>query len=70
MKKFDCIEDRTADIPDRSNKSTRQELDKVKDYVAMTFACPRIVINGKYNYTRLITEVWLGAKESFGHATK
>lgn len=46
MKKFDCIEDRTADIPDRSNKSARQELDKVKDYVAMTFACPRIVING------------------------
>ena len=58
MKKFDCIKDRVADIPDRTNKSTRQDLKKVKDYVALKFDCPRIEINGKYDLKGLRDRVF------------
>ena len=47
MKKFDCLEVRSAAIPDRSDKGTGQALTKFTDYVSVKFDCPRIVINGK-----------------------
>ena len=52
LKKFDCLGER-ADIPDRSNKTTREDLEKVTDYVTLKFDCPRIVINGKYKLIAL-----------------
>ncbi|CAH3196375.1 unnamed protein product, partial [Porites evermanni] len=45
LKKFDCVQERAADIPDRSNRSTRKDLQKVNDFVEMKFDCPLIVIN-------------------------
>ena len=47
MKKFDCLEVRSAAIPDRSDKDTGQALRKFTDYVSVKFDCPRIVKNGK-----------------------
>lgn len=49
MKKFDCLKDREAVIPDHSNKSTRKDLGKITDYVSLKFDCPMIVINGKFH---------------------
>ena len=47
MKKFDCLDKRSAAIPDRSDKVIGSALDKFTDYVSAKFDCPRIVINGK-----------------------
>ena len=47
MKKFDCLEKRSAAIPDRSDEDTGSALAKFTDYVSAKFDCPRIVINGK-----------------------
>ena len=46
MKKFDCLEVRSAAIPDRSVKDTGQALTKFTDYVSAKFDCPRKVKNG------------------------
>ena len=47
LKKFDCLGQGAA-IPDHSDKTTREDLEKITDYVTLKFDCPRIVINGKY----------------------
>lgn len=47
MKKFDCVKERKAAIPDRSDESTGEALAKFTDYVSAKFDCPRIVKNGK-----------------------
>ena len=48
MRKYYCLEEREAVLPDRSNKSRRKELGKVTDTVALKFDCPRIISNGNY----------------------
>ncbi|XP_044176930.1 uncharacterized protein LOC114955381 isoform X1 [Acropora millepora] len=45
MRKYYCLEEREAVLPDRSNKSRRKELGKVTDTVALKFDCPRIISN-------------------------
>ena len=48
MRKYYCLEEREAVLPDRSNKSRRKELGKVADTVALKFDCPRIINDGNY----------------------
>jgi len=45
MRKYYCLEEREAVLPDRFNKSRRKELGKVTDTVALKFDCPRIINN-------------------------
>ena len=47
MKRFDCLEERSASLPDRADKSIGKVLAKFSDYVSAKFDCPRIVKNGK-----------------------
>ncbi len=56
MKKFDCITQRKAAIPDRSDESTGQALERFTDYVSAKFDCPRIVKNGKLRLNMRRTE--------------
>ena len=48
MRKYYCVEEREAVLPDRSSKSARKALGKVTDTVALKFDCPRTIINGNY----------------------
>lgn len=48
VKKFNCIEERKAVIPDRSSKATRKALGKVTDFVELKFKCSKIEINDNH----------------------
>ncbi|XP_078371203.1 uncharacterized protein LOC144654853 isoform X2 [Oculina patagonica] len=52
MKKFDCITQRKVAIPDRSDESTGEALEKFTDYVSARFDCPRIVKNATHPLAR------------------
>lgn len=45
MEKFDCLQDRSAALPDRSDKEIGETLAKFTDYVSLKLNCPRIIKN-------------------------
>lgn len=49
MEKFDCLQDRSAALPDRSDKEIGETLAKFTDYVSLKLNCPRIIKNGNYS---------------------
>ncbi|XP_068702491.1 adhesion G protein-coupled receptor B3-like isoform X2 [Montipora foliosa] len=55
MKKFNCIGERKAVIPDRSSKATRKDLGKVTDFVELKFNCSKIEINVNGYYSEWTT---------------
>ncbi|KAJ7371750.1 hypothetical protein OS493_023088 [Desmophyllum pertusum] len=52
MKRFDCLEERSASLPDRADKSIGKALTKFSDYVSAKFDCPRIVKNDTHPKSR------------------